>query len=97
MHLQVSSSPIGLRDEGGGVECLCDPGVELDTCVVLTGELLVPLLTLSLYPGLEVCSDPRVDHVADVGTRHLPGLPHERQRVNDLPVAHAEVEDELHG
>ena len=97
MHLQVSSSPIGLRDEGGGVECLCDPGVELDACVVLAGQLLVPLLALLLYPGLEVCSDPCVDHVAHVGAGHLPGLPHERQRVNDVPVAHAEVEDELHG
>ena len=88
---------MGLGDEGGGLEGGSDPGIERDARVVVAGELLVSLLASRLHPSLEVRAHQRVDHVADVGPGHLPGLPDNGKRVDDGSVAHAEVQDELHG
>ena len=93
----MASSSMGLRDEGRGLKGSGDPGIERDASVVLAGELLVSLLASCLNPCLEVRSYKRVDHVANVGSRHLPSLSHNGKSVDDFSVAHAEIQDEFHG
>ena len=88
---------MGLGNEGGGLECGCDSRIELNASVLVASELVISLLTSSLYPALEVRSYHRVDDIAHVGSGHLPGLSYNRKRINDISVAHPKVQDELHG
>ena len=69
--------------------------MELDLKPVLLRELRIPLKAVLRDPLLEGLSNEGEDDVADVLPRHLADLPQHGERVHDVRVAQAEVEDEV--
>ena len=94
-NLQMASRAVGLGDEGGRPKGRCDPRIEGDGRVVVLCEPSVSILAALLDPFLEGLANSGVDHVANVGSRHLADLPQHGERVHDVRVAQAEVEDEV--
>ena len=91
----MASRAVGLGDEGGSPKGRCDPRIEGDGRVVVLREPIVSILAALLDPFLEGLANSGVDHVANVGSRHLADLPQHGEAVHYDLVGEPEVQDEV--